>query len=275
MSALHCAVDKEPSESVQFDRLCKLCTQLFDSKAVWETNSSAAEESDLHHLSICELEKATRDRFNLHHRSHHDIRALEESAAAGCHLCSLIFGQIDLSDLGKMRKDLDEALVPSCRQIGVLLDTSEDFYTFEVQACGSRLSSYFDILGDSDQISSVNQQSWSSIAKLEVRPAECDYTYKKRSASSLNCSDASLMRIAQWMGECLTSHTRCFDTQTVAATRSILPLRLLDVASAPDAAFRPRSWREDPHFQCLHYRNSIDKSIWIEASFSNTISRHL
>ena len=39
------------------------------------------------------------------------------------------------------------------------------------------------------------------------------------------------------MGECLTSHTKCFDMQTVAATRDILPRRLLDLAPALHADF--------------------------------------
>lgn len=75
-------------------------------------------------------------------------------------------------------------------------------------------------------ISNLGPESLSSI----FEPEEQDYTNEERSASYLNCSNATLMQIAQWMRECLTSHTKRFDIQTVAATRDILPLRLLDLA---------------------------------------------
>ena len=204
---------------MQFDSLCELCTRLFDNETAWKTESSAAND------------------FELHHRSHHDVRALEKSADAGCHLCSLIFGQIDSSDLERMRKDLDEARVSAHRQVGVLLDPFENFYVLVVKAWKSPMSSHSDDLRDYDQTSSTDQQSWFSVARLEVVRTEQDYTHRERSASYLNCSDATLVRIAQWMEECLTSHTTCFDIQTVAATRSILPLRLLDLAPALDASF--------------------------------------
>ena len=44
--------------------------------------------------------------IDLHHRSYHDIRALGKSADAGRHLCSLIFGRIDSSDLERMHNEL-------------------------------------------------------------------------------------------------------------------------------------------------------------------------
>ena len=212
MSAPQSASDKASSERVQFDGLCELCTRLFDSEAAWETKSYPSSN------------------FDLHHRSHHDIRAMEKSADAGCHLCSLIFGQINPSDLERMREDLDEAFFQSYQQLRVLLTPVQDFYELEIEARKSRISSRSDDADDYDQI-------WFSIAKLKVLLTDQDYTHGERSASYSNCSDATLARIAQWMGECLTSHTRCFDIQTVAATRSILPLRLLDLAPALDAKF--------------------------------------
>ena len=219
MSAQYRASANASSERIQFDRLCELCTRMFDSEAAWETKPFLVND------------------FDLHHRSHHDIRALEKSADAGCHLCSLIFGQIDSSLVERMRKDLDEAFVPSYRQVGVLLVPVQDFYTLEVKAWMSRISSHSDDLGGYDQTSTTDQQSWFSVARLEVLLKEQDYTHSERSASYLNCSDATLVQIALWMGECLTSHTKCFDIQSVAATRSILPLRLLDLAPALDANF--------------------------------------
>ena len=125
MSAPDYFFDKEPGESVQFDRLCHLCTKLFDSEAGWE-------KKYLSHSSI----KDPR-----YYRFHHDIRALEKSADAGCHLCNLVFGQIDSSDLGRMRKDLDEAFFPSYRQIGILIKACQNYYTLQVNAWKRCISS--------------------------------------------------------------------------------------------------------------------------------------
>lgn len=216
MSALDDVLNERLAENVHFDRLCELCTKLFGSEAAWET--------DLDHGAI-----------NDHHqyRSHHDIRALEKSTHAGCHLCSLIFGQIDSSDLETMRRDLDEAFVPSYQQIGILI-RSTIIYRLYVGAWKRRASAQSDNL---DQTPSTDQQAWSSVAKLDINFEYLDYTNEERSTSHLNCSNATIMQIAKWMGECLTSHTKCFDIQTVAATRDVLPLRLLDLAPALHADF--------------------------------------
>ena len=215
MSASDDICDEEPGRNVQFDRLCELCTKLFDSEAAWETPLSYSASID-----------------NRRYRSHHNIRALEKSADAGCHLCNLILSQIDSSDLESLRDDLDEALVPLNRQIGIHITSHQDCYTFYVYAWKHSKSSQSDDLGDLSQTSSTDQQSSLQIAKLEVINEDQDYTNEERSTSYLNCSDTTLLQIAQWMGECLISHTKCFDIQTVAATRDILPLRLLDLAPA-------------------------------------------
>ena len=207
---------KRPGESVQFDRLCELCTKLFDREA-----------------ARTELSFLFEDRH--HYRSHHDIRALEKSADAGCHLCNLIFGQIHSSDLETMRRDLDEAFVQSNRQIGVFIRSFLDYRNaLQVNAWKRSISSKSK---DLEQTSSTDQQSWSRVAELNINPKYLDYTYEERSTSDLNCSKATLMQVAKWMGECLNSHTKCFDIQTVAATRDILPLRLLDLAPALHADF--------------------------------------
>ena len=213
MSVPNYVFGKESGETVQFDRLCELCTKLFDSEAAWKTDLSYQLTED-HHF----------------YRSHHDIRALEKSASAGCHLCNLILGQIDLLDLENLRKDLDEAFVPPYCQIGILIEYFRSGGVLQVNAWKRCISSQSGGLGDPDQASSTNKQSWAKLAELDIEPEEQDYTNEERSTSYLNCSDATLLQVAQWMGECLTSHIKCFDIQTVAATRDILPLRLLDLA---------------------------------------------
>ena len=156
MSTQGCTFDEEIGESVQFDRLCELCTKLFDSEAAWDMKYNTSDSR---------------------YRSHHNIRALEESADAGCHLCNLILGQIDSTDLEKMRKDLDEALVPSYRQIEIRVI----FDGLEVIAWEPSISSQSDDLGDVDQTSSVGQHSWSVIAGLDMKQEEHDYTILTKS----------------------------------------------------------------------------------------------
>lgn len=208
---------------------------MLDSEAAWRTDLPFA-GSDDHDF----------------YRSHHDIRALEKSANADCHLCNLIFGQIDLSDLETLRRDLDEAIVPSYCQIGILIKKYRSHGVLQVNAWKRCISSQSGDLGDPDQTSSTDQQFWSRIAKLDLEPEEQDYTNEERSASYLNCSNATLMQIAQWMRECLTSHTKCFDIQTVAATRDILPLRLLDLAPALHANIIKLDFSEPLPFHAVY-----------------------
>lgn len=221
MSLSYHTLDQDFGGSVQFDKLCELCITLFDSEAVWGVHRPDTIDNDRSY------------------RFHHDIRTLESSADAGCHLCNLILSQINLPDLEMMRKDLDEAFVSSCRQIGILIYRIGDSYyqlgdSYELQVNAWRhyKSAQSDDSDDFDHIFFTKQQAWSKIAKLDVNPEEQDYTNEERSTSYLNCSDATLLQIAHWMGECLTSHSKCFDIQTVTATRDILPLRLLDLAPA-------------------------------------------
>ena len=131
-----------------------------------------------------------------------------------------------------MGKDLDGGLFSSHQQVGVLVDTVFDYYIVRVDAW---TSSHIEDLIYYDPTLSKNQLFRFDITSLTVVPAENDNTQEERSTSYFNCSDATLVRIAQWMGACLTSHTKCFDIQTVTATRSILPLRLLDLAPGLDA----------------------------------------
>ena len=203
--------DQSLGGNTSFDRLCELCSKLFDSEAAWVVDRTGTVFNDRRY------------------RCHHDIRTLERSADAGCHLCNLILSQINLPDLEMMRKDLDEAFVSSGQQIGILISRIEDYYYLQVNAWRRYVSSQS---GYFDDIDHIKQQAWSKIAELDVNLEEQDYTNEERSSSYLNCSDATLLQIAQWMGECLTSHSKCFDIQTVTATRDILPLRLLDLASA-------------------------------------------
>lgn len=214
MSLSYHTLDQDFGGSIQFDKLCELCIKLFDSKAAWGVDPSYTSVDDRPY------------------RFHHNIRTLERSADAGCHLCNLILSQINLPDLERMRKDLDEAFVSSCRQIGILIRRIQYSYKLEVNAWKRCMSSQSGDLDDFDHIAFTKQQAWSKIAELDVNPEEQDYTNEERTTSYLNCSDATLLQIAQWMGECLTSHSKCSKIQTVTATRDILPLRLLDLAPA-------------------------------------------
>ena len=87
---------------VQFDRSCQLCTKFF--------NGEAPEKSWTKHKWLDDDES---------YRGHYDIRRLEWSAAAGYHLCNLIFGQVNPSNLKELREDLDKGYVPREDQIAV------------------------------------------------------------------------------------------------------------------------------------------------------------
>lgn len=62
-----------------------------------------------------------------------------------------------------------------------------------------------------------------------IQPPEYDYTHGARSTAVSNCSNRTIAQVTHWLGQCIASHTQCFDVQTVAATRDFLPKRLLDL----------------------------------------------
>ncbi|KAI4191120.1 MAG: hypothetical protein L6R41_000341 [Letrouitia leprolyta] len=85
---------------------------------------------------------------------------------------------------------------------------------------------------DSLPSAAEEQEGWSVIGKLQIQFEEEDYSNTMRSKAILNCSDTTIAQITDWMSQCITSHEKCLEVQTVAATRDVLPKRLFDISTA-------------------------------------------
>lgn len=197
-SQLHDNADAE--DRIEFDQLCYLCESLFDAKVTW--------------VEDC-------------YRHHHDIFSLASSAAHGCHLCNLILGQIKPENVKRLQQDLAELATPVSRQMGINIPGKKAF-ALKIAARGSVLpvTSY--------QSAAERREGWSVIGKLEILPEEVDYSNAARSKAILNCSETSIAHITDWMSQCIISHEKCLEIQTVAATRDVLPKRLLDISSTAE-----------------------------------------
>lgn len=178
-------------ENTEFDNLCDLCASMFDDNITWE-----------------------RDVY----RPHHDIYSLSRSAEASCHLCSLMLGQILPDTVRHLQKDLDESTVAPSQQIGV--NIRQWVLTLEIVARSTSLP---------QKIGQSRRDGWVKIGELVIQYAEDDYTNEARSTAVSNCSNRTIAQITHWLRKCVTSHTECFDFQTVATTRHVLPKRLLDL----------------------------------------------
>ena len=140
-------------------------------------------------------------------------------------MCSLVLGQVQPENVKRLQQDLAELATRPSRQIGVQI-SGESRFTLSIAARGSTL---LDVLYTYE---AERQEGWSVIGKLHVRFEEDDDTHATRSKAILNCSDTTIAQIAEWMGQCITSHKKCLEVQTVAATRDVLPKRLLGISSA-------------------------------------------
>jgi hypothetical protein len=187
----------DAENSIEFDQLCHICASLFDEKVIWEEHR---------------------------YRPHHDIFSLASSAAHGCHMCSLVLGQVQPENVKRLQQDLDELVTRPSRQIGINI-SGERRFTLRIAARGSTLlETHYTFVDE-------KQEGWLVIGELRIRFEEDDDTTATRSKAILNCSDTTIAQIAEWMGQCITSHKKCLEVQTVAATRDVLPKRLLDISS--------------------------------------------
>ena len=192
----HYIADAE--KNIVFDQLCQICVSLFDENVIWEKDC---------------------------YRLHHDIFSLASSAAYGCHMCNLVLGQIKPENVKRLQQDLAELVIDPSRQIGINI-SGESHFILKIAAGGS-------VLPLSRWTSASKwPENWSVIGELQIGFEEDDYTNPRRSTAVLNCSDTSIAQITEWMGHCITSHNQCLEVQTVAATRDVLPKRLLDISSA-------------------------------------------
>jgi hypothetical protein len=177
------------------DGLCAYCSACFDDKALWVGET---------------------------YRPHHDIRAMADSAATGCHLCSLILSQISTADTACLQNDFENSHANPLGQIAISI-RGGDTITLWVAASNSSVPRKgWDIC----------KADWTALARLHVRLRKDDYTSEIRSLSEQNFSDSSVEQVFAWIEECQSEHAQCRKVQPVAATKKFLPTRLLDLTSA-------------------------------------------
>ena len=156
----------------------------------------------------------------------HDIYSLLRSADSSCHVCNLLLRQIEPKVMAQLQRDLDVSAVPSSQQLRVGVAGGRKWIlglfakTVPIQISG-------------------NPWPWSDdyfmIGHLMIRSAKEDFTNETRSTETWNCSSSTDVQITRWLGQCVKSHTRCFNAQIIAATRDVLPTRLLDLRPAAQA----------------------------------------
>ena len=186
-------------EETQFDNLCAMCVPLFDG-------------------SINPGKEFIWDPENM--QPFHDISSLTKSADSCCHICNLLLSQIEPKDVAQLRRDLDASAVTSSQQLKVDV-VGKSILCLDLWAKSVSLqdsSKYY-----------LRRNGYFEIGKLLIRSVEDDYTNAIRSTGHWNCSESTIAQISRWLGQCITSHKRCFDAQIIAATRDVLPTRLLDL----------------------------------------------
>lgn len=153
----------DADNSIEFDQLCPLCASLFDERVIWE---------------------------EYRYRPHHDIFSLASSAAHGCHMCSLVLGQVRPENVKRLQQDLGELVTRPSRQIGINI-SGESRFILKIAARGSTL------LKDEGIFGAEKQEDWSVIGVLWIRFEEDDDTNATRSEANLNCSDTTIAQIIE------------------------------------------------------------------------------
>ena len=185
-------------EETEFDKLCAMCLRMFDGRLRWFPPWSLY--------------------------SFHEIYSLSRSADASCHLCNLLLSQIRPKVMEQLQYDLDTSAVTSSQQLSIrLFVIGSRQWTLLLLARSVALRGYFNM---------KTYEGYFEIGQLTIRPAKEDCTNESRSTDIWNYSDSTTAQITEWLGQCIKFHTGCFDAQIIAATRDVLPTRLLDLRRA-------------------------------------------
>ena len=134
---------------------------------------------------------------------HHNMSGLVQAAAGQCRLCSLLLHQLMHNPRDGWRDDQDAIDVLS-------------------------LSMVFS--GD-DLVLDVVDGTGMIFATLYGEASQSPRFVDARSKAVWNSTDATLLQIRKWTEQCVSHHEDCLRTQSIAATRRLLPSRLLDVTS--------------------------------------------
>ena len=185
-------------EKTELDNLCAMCVPMFDGSFFWNPPWSLY--------------------------PFHDINSLSTSADASCHVCNLLLSQIRPKVMEQLQCDLDASAVTLSQQLRIRL------FLIGSRQCTLLLLARSAALRDYGNRKTFD--GYFEIGQLTIRPAKDDCTNGSRSTEIWNCSDSTTAQITGWLGQCIKSHTRCFDAQIIAATRELLPTRLLDLRRA-------------------------------------------
>ena len=177
------------------DNLCASCAGCFDENSTWP---------------------------EARYEPHYDIQALAGSAESGCHLCHLILSQISADDIVCLKQDLVNFRTSPGDQIGINIRGWPTLTLWVAAFKSSVTRKGWDTCKD----------GWIALAKLHIRLRQDDYTNEERSISRQNFSSSSIDQVFSWIEECQSDHSLCRDVQSLAATKRILPTRLLDLSSA-------------------------------------------
>lgn len=198
--------------SPEFDQLCVLCSTIFDDMTDWGRDSI---------------------------KPHRDINSLSRAAEQSCHMCSLMLAAIPPEVTVHLKHDLDESLVDPFEQIAIKIYEDNE----------SRLEIHARSPSDPPiHFCHRDKNGWFEIGHLRIQHVEHDYTQQNRSPSRSNYSTSTTVQITQWLDKCRDTHSECSAMQTVAATRDILPTRLLDLKDvAQDHQLRLVATKDLPH----------------------------
>jgi Heterokaryon incompatibility protein (HET) len=203
---------------LNFDQLCSLCRELFDKEPAYQ---------------------ATLSKFlgkQIHKPLHHSIRGLQLAAQNGCHICSLLYGQIPSERLEKLRTDSDHENAEISAE--VVVEVNKMF--FDSPQTGRRCVSWFLIWLDSETRKDVSKPSCPClyIAPTSISnriPFTVSITFPPitdpiftRSGACATKSHASLGQIKEWLHKCFVHHDKCNDRTTAGGSGRMLPSRLLD-----------------------------------------------
>lgn len=177
-----------------FDHLCDVC------KTTFQKDFFKVAESPKLHTNICEL---------------------STSADEGCHICSLIVASIFPEVVDHLKLDLESSSVDHREQITVVFAGFQRYNNLKVRAQSPSAPpcARYGISGN----------GWYEVAELTILLGSGDYTRSDRIFCSSNYSESTIAQITQWLGQCIREHTNCRAMQEIAATRYILPTRLLDL----------------------------------------------
>ncbi|KAH7095802.1 heterokaryon incompatibility protein-domain-containing protein [Paraphoma chrysanthemicola] len=188
----------DTAERPIFDRLCSVCTTIFD---------------------------GTSDRC--YPRRHLNMRSLFASAKQGCHMCSLMLAELGVDVAKHLQHDLEALRFHPEDPITISFQPLQFDRGLDIQALcpGRPPTNAFHYFPDA--------AGHFNIGNLFCATRETGFQLHNRSSSMSNYHTKTAEQIKNWLEECDGKHSECRNMQAVTAMRPILPSRLLDLNGVP------------------------------------------